>query len=99
MVSFSKNNSALRPGCARMCSLAVAWCLLFSGALASPIDSFLRPVFGSACLPLDVRSLLKSELRESVTQKVRTAATARRRPRSLNAAHAHAPGLPAGCPP
>lgn len=37
---------------------------------ASPSDGIFRPIFGSACLPLDVRSLLKSELREAVTLKV-----------------------------
>lgn len=38
--------------------------------MASPSDGIFRPIFGSACLPLDVRSLLKSELREAVTLKV-----------------------------
>ncbi|EOD09128.1 hypothetical protein EMIHUDRAFT_437185 [Emiliania huxleyi CCMP1516] len=44
--------------------------LLFAApCLGSPMDGFLRPVFGSACLPLDVRSFLTSDIREAVTQQ------------------------------
>jgi len=57
--------------------LTLVLSLVWSGAHGSPMDGFLRPVFGSPCLPLDVRSLLKSELREAVTQKCASLVEAR----------------------
>jgi len=51
-------------------TLTLAW--FCWSAAASPTDGIFSTTFGSACLPLDVRSLLKSELREAVTLKVRS---------------------------